>query len=243
MAAMTTSLLPRLTALALALASSCCASAPEEPALAEPFRVLLLGDSISIGYTPFVQEALAGRAHVARPMLDGDPPRAENCAGTTKGIAELDRWLAPDGGAWDVVHVNFGLHDLKRVDAATGQNSNDPADPHQADLARYEPQLRDIVTRLQATGARVVLATTTPVPDGELRPYRAPQDAALYNRVALRVAQEAGVAVNDLHAFVLAQPPPFQRANDVHFDAAGSRALGERVAAAVLEVAGHGERP
>ena len=205
--------------------------------------MLLLGDSISMGYTPYVQEALAGRAHVARPMLDTDPPRAENCAGTTKGVRELDRWLAQDGGAWDVIHVNFGLHDLKRVDPATGGNSNDASDPHQADPERYEAQLREIVTRLQDTGARVVLATTTPVPDGELRPYRAPQDAIVYNRVAVRVAERAGVPVNDLHAFVLAQPPPFRRANNVHFDAVGSRALGEQVAAAILEAAGRPPAP
>lgn len=228
--------------LALVFVSACSACAPQEsavpPPLAEPLRVLLLGDSISIGYTPFVQEALAGRAHVARPMLDGDPPRPENCAGTNKGVEALDRWLAQDGGAWDVIHVNFGLHDLKRVDAETGKNSNDTSDPQQADPERYEAQLRLIVARLRATGARVVLATTTPVPGGELRPYRAPEDAVAYNRIAVRVAQDAGVPLNDLHAFVLGQPPELQQPENVHFTDPGSRALGERVAGAILEVAG-----
>jgi hypothetical protein len=47
-------------------------------------NVLILGDSISIGYTPFVQEYLKGRANVFRPMLENGKP--ENCAGTTKGV-------------------------------------------------------------------------------------------------------------------------------------------------------------
>ncbi|MCA1759186.1 MAG: hypothetical protein LC658_05405, partial [Bacteroidales bacterium] len=60
-------------------------------------NVLILGDSISIGYTPFVQEYLKGRANVFRPMLENGKP--ENCAGTTKGVENIDRWLGSK--KWD----------------------------------------------------------------------------------------------------------------------------------------------
>ena len=46
----------------------------------ERARVLLLGDSISIGYTPFVRSMLQKEAVVIRPMRD--EKNAENCAGT-----------------------------------------------------------------------------------------------------------------------------------------------------------------
>jgi acyl-CoA thioesterase-1 len=212
-----------------------CASPGEERHDAEPLRVLLLGDSISMGYTPFVQETLADRAVVIRPTHENG--RAENCAGTNNGIVQLDRWLALDGGGWDVIHFNFGLHDLKRVEPETGKNSDDPSDPHQADLASYEAQLQQIVMRLQSTGARLVFATTTPVPDGELRPHREPGDAIAYNRVAEAVMQDAGVPVNDLHRFIAESDPPLSQYGDVHFTAEGSRALGERVAEAILDAA------
>lgn len=41
----------------------------------------------------------------------------ENCADTGTGLQRLDAWLAIGNGAWDVIHFNFGLHDLKYVDA------------------------------------------------------------------------------------------------------------------------------
>ena len=216
-----------------------CGAMPSDhsPALEEPIHVLLLGDSISIGYTDEVRRLLGERAVVVRPTT-ADGAKPENCAGTNNGIVHLDRWLALDGGGWDVIHFNFGLHDLKRVDAETGRNSDDPYHPHQAPPARYEAQLRDIATRLRNTGARLVFATTTPVPEGNLRPYREPADAMRYNGIALGVMTDAGIAINDLHAFVLPRLAEIQQPENVHFTKEGSNALAAEVAAAILEIAG-----
>ena len=84
--------------------------------------VLLIGDSISIGYTLDVRRELKGVANVYRPPT--------NCGPATKGIAELDAWLGDR--KWDVVHWNHGLHDLKYM-GPQGQNLADPdaADSHQ----------------------------------------------------------------------------------------------------------------
>ena len=71
-------------------------------------RILLIGDSISMGYTPLVREAFAGKANVHHPP--------ENCEDTGRGLAHLDDWLGEK--KWDVIHFNFGLHDLKYVDDA-----------------------------------------------------------------------------------------------------------------------------
>lgn len=210
------------------------ASGPEP--LAEPVHVLILGDSISIGYTPDVRRLLGDRAVVVRPTDEKGNP--ENCAGTNKGIEHIDRWLAIDGGGWDVIHFNFGLHDLKHVVAETGKNSNDPADPHQASPERYEDQLRSLVATLKSTGARLVYAMTTPVPEGGVRPYRAPADAVLYNCIALRVMADASVPIDDLHAFSLPRLAELQKPADVHFTAPGNEALAAEVVAAILEVAG-----
>src|SRR5262245_48216310 len=74
-------------------------------------RVLIIGDSISIGYTVPTREALKGVANVHRPQT--------NCGPTTRGVENLDKWLGD--GKWDVIHFNFGLHDLKYIDDA-GKN-------------------------------------------------------------------------------------------------------------------------
>src|SRR5262245_41201760 len=66
-------------------------------------RVLLIGDSISIGYTLDVREELKGKANVHRP--------ATNCGPTTSGVRGIDQWLKVGAGSgkWDVIHFNFGL--------------------------------------------------------------------------------------------------------------------------------------
>lgn len=206
-------------------------------ALEEPFEVLLLGDSISIGYTPHVQAALAGRAHVQRPLLP-DGKRAENCAGTTKGIANIERWLAREGGAWDVIHFNFGLHDLKRVQPDSGKNSNDPAHPHQASPAVYARQLAMIVDALERSGARLVFATTTPVPEGGVKPHRNPEDVVRFNEIASILMHERGIPVNDLYEYARPRLAELQQPVNVHFTPEGSRALGKQVTAAILAAAG-----
>ncbi len=190
-------------------------------------RVLILGDSISIGYTPEVQALLKDEAFVARPM--GKNKRAENCAGTNNGIKHIDRWLKMDGSNWDVVHFNFGLHDLKHVDAKSGQNSNDPQDPEQAPPAVYEKQLREIVKKLKATKAKLIFATTTPVPAGDLKPYRNPADVEKYNAIAKKIMEENGVAIDDLYAFANPRLKEIQRSENVHFTPAGSKLLAKEV--------------
>jgi lysophospholipase L1-like esterase len=190
-------------------------------------RVLILGDSISIGYMPEVKALLKDKAIVLRPMGKND--RAENCAGTNNGIKQIDRWLELEGGHWDVIHFNFGLHDLKRVDAKTGQNSDNPNDPHQAPPEVYEKQLREIVRKLKATKAQLIFATTTPVPEGGVKPHRDLADPEKYNAIAKKIMEENGVAINDLYAFAKPRLKEIQRPVNVHFTPEGSKLLAKEV--------------
>lgn len=175
-------------------------------------RVLLLGDSISIGYTLPVRAALAGRANVHRPPV--------NCSSTGFALTKIDAWLGR--GSWAVIHFNFGLHDAKLP----------PEGVRHASPEQYEKNLRQLVARLRATGAKLIWATTTPVPNGgNLAPDRRFGDLAIYNAVAARVMAENGVATDDLAAVVAPHVDAERRPNDVHFTAAGS----ERLARAVAE--------
>src|SRR5438552_4159509 len=76
---------------------------PPEPPMPELPRVLLLGDSIRLGYAPLVAKKLAGKAEVISPK--------ENGGDTANTLKLLDQWLA-DGKPL-IVHFNCGLHDLK----------------------------------------------------------------------------------------------------------------------------------
>lgn len=191
-------------------------------------NVLLLGDSISIAYTRDVRKALAGRANVFRPMQP-DAKRPDNCGNTTMGLERLDRWLGDR--RWSVIHFNWGLWDLcyrnpvsksqGNRDKVNGKISTTPAD--------YERQLDRLVTRLKATGAKLIWASTTFVPEGE--DGRFVGDDAKYNAIAARVMEKHGVAVNDLHALTKTFAPTlFVKPGDVHFTTQGSQRLAAQVA-------------
>lgn len=198
---------------------------------AEKLNILLIGDSISIGYTPFVQELLKYTANVMRPMLDDGNP--ENCSGTTKGVENIDRWIGST--KWDIIHFNFGLHDIKHVDPATGEGSNNPKHPLQADLKQYKKNLEIIVEMLKATGAKLIFATTTPYPDKVEGPLRDSGMPAKYNREAVKIMNKNSIIINDLHAFMLPWMKELQLPNNVHFTEEGSKALAGKVVERINE--------
>ncbi|WAC18554.1 FAD-dependent oxidoreductase [Luteolibacter sp. SL250] len=183
----------------------------EDPALP---RVLIIGDSISIGYTPGVRELLKGKANVLR--IPG------NGSSTSHGLANLGKWLGD--AKWDVIHFNFGLHDAKLP----------PEGIRHSEPEQYEKNLRELVKQLQATGAKLIFATTTPVPDGgNLAPDRRFAEVKAYNEAALRVMKENNVTINDLNTAMQPHAAEYLRPKDVHYTKEGSAFLADRVAAAI----------
>lgn len=183
--------------------------------MAEPAPVLVIGDSISIGYTPAVTALLAGKAAVTH--------NEGNAAHTGNGVEKLEGWIG--GEKWKVITFNFGLHDLKIMEGGE----------HQVALAAYEKNLDAIAGRLQKTGARLIFVTTTPVPEGKLSPPRKPGDEVLFNAAALRVMKRRGIRVVDLHSVAKARLAEWQTPANVHFTKAGSAELGAVVAKAIAE--------
>jgi acyl-CoA thioesterase-1 len=186
-------------------------------------RVLLIGDSISIGYTLPVRELLKGKANVHRIPMNG---------GHTKtGLENIDQWLG--SSKWDVIHFNWGLHDLKYL-AADNKTLADPKAPtsrQQVPPAEYEKNLTALVAKLKATGAKLIWRNTTPVPEGSQG--RLPADAPKYNEIAARVMKEAGVMTEDLFSHSLKAPAGYQLPANVHYSPEGSKYLAEHVVAAI----------
>jgi arylsulfatase len=169
-------------------------------------RVLLIGDSISMGYTLPVRKLLAGKANLHRIPTNGGP--------TTNGLANLQKWLGD--GKWDVIHFNWGLHDLKLID-----------NKHQVPIDDYEKNLRELVTQLKATNAKLIWCSTTPVPDGAS--IRNREDGPKYNTVAKKIMDELQVPIDDLYEFALPQLDKIQLKENVHFSPAGSEVLAQQV--------------
>ncbi len=184
-------------------------------------RVVLIGDSIRMGYEPYVQRELAGLADVWGPKENG---------GTSANVlAHLAEWAVDRQP--DLVHVNAGLHDLRTLD----HDSPESVIP----LARYREHVTQILRRLAAeTEAVIIWATTTPVnADHHHRAKdfdRSNEDVLAYNAAAIEIARGMDVAVNDLYAVVADGPDsPWLTDDGVHFTAEGSEALGKAVAKAI----------
>ncbi len=167
-------------------------------------RVLLIGDSVSRGYTQPTRAALAGVANVHRAPA--------NCGPTAAGVKNLEVWLG--GGKWDVIHFNFGIHDR-----------GTPA-------ADYVQRLEAIVARLEKTGAKLVWASTTPIPDNPAQKQTA-RSIVEKNALAAEVMRKHGIPTDDLFAALTPRLADLQNPNDVHFTAAGYEFLGAQVAAAI----------
>jgi len=188
-------------------------------------RVMIIGDSISVGYTDEVRQRLAGKANVHRVVGNAGP--------SSSGVLKMVEWLAPAKGTWDVIHFNFGLHDLK---LGTGGKDSRPyatSDGHQVPLEDYERNLNQLVARFKTTGASLIWCSTTPIPPGKLDPPRQSDDVVKYNEAARRVMMKNGVAIDDLYAVALPKLAGIQLPNNVHFTREGSLELAKQVAASI----------
>lgn len=209
------------TILMLMLAVTPGWAAEDEPMRARDLpKVLIIGDSISIGYTPFVNEMLKGEAAITH--------NRGNAQHTAFALTNLNAWIGKT--KWDVIHFNWGLHDLCYKNP---QSKN----PNQRDkvngkilvpIDQYERNLETLVTRLEQTGAKLIWASTTLVPEGE--DGRFVGDDLKYNAIAERVMKKHGIRINDLHALSGKFPPElFTAPGNVHYTPEGYRKLAAQV--------------
>ncbi len=187
-------------------------------------KVLLIGDSISIGYTPQVQQQLVDIAYVER--IDG------NAASTMNGLKKIDSWL--HGKNFDIIHFNWGLHDIAyRNESSIHKNKLDKLNgKKKVEIEDYRSNLKNLVERLKKTGAVLIWASTTAVPDNE--PGRFPKDVVAYNSAASIIMQNNQIMTNDLYSISKSfDQDMFVAPNNVHFSKLGSSLLANNVAEAI----------
>ena len=154
--------------------------------------LIVIGDSVSIGYTPSLAQALNSTDSTSTrtgwfvqhsPWAGGggaaDTRNGRNCMREFLRTADY----APQ--RWDFVLFNFGLHDLTNTSAA---------------YAAYKANLENITdTILAASPKRVLYALTTPM----MKNFNAGNFAVEHNNeVAAQIMQERGVPTVDLYSVV-----------------------------------------
>lgn len=180
-------------------------------------RVLIIGDSISIGYTPRVRKLLEGKANVHRPKT--------NCRWSAFGNENVLQWIGEE--KWDLIHFNFGLWDWygwKQENKATPQS--------------YAKSLEGIVQKLKSSDAKLVFAVTTPPcigPEKKVKFKVTNEQAEEFNRLARAVMKKHGVAINDLYSLIGKDRAKYQLGeNDVHYNDAGRDLLATQVSRVII---------
>lgn len=182
-------------------------------------NVLIIGDSISIGYTPFVEKALAPDV-----IVEHNPG---NGGSTIRGIDSVEKWL--DNKQWEVIIFNFGLHDLVykdqegKYDVLNGKVS--------VPLEEYKKNLEFIVAKLRETTATLIFVNTTMVPENSIG--RKVDDPAKYNAVALEVMKTNDIEVVDLYSASLTIHPQNSQQGNVHYTSEGYEQLASHILKAI----------
>jgi hypothetical protein len=189
-------------------------------------NVLLIGDSISIGYTVPVRKLLGGKANVFRPPI--------NCQYSSYGVANVKSWLGTRH--WDVIHFNWGIWDTHylhngQLVRTTGEGQHAPGELKiRATETQYLHNLKQILTILKKTDAKLVWASTTPVMSRTGERF---EHIAQYNRAAAKLMSEQDIEIDDLYSFVLPHTAKWQTTDKVHYNQLGNAELGKKVAACI----------
>jgi len=175
-------------------------------------RVLLIGNSISMGYYPIVEHSLNGKAYVARYSTShsiADPALFE----------EIKNLLVQH--KFDVIHFNNGLHGIDY------------------DASQFERGLRKLVRLLQkyGKGARLIGATSTRVLPGFLGWKSDDVNQKMIetrNKIMFNVCSEKGIEVDDLYKVTVNNLEMFLT-DKIHYNQEGYQALGEQVTSYILQ--------
>ena len=186
-------------------------------------HVLIIGDSISIGYTLPTRALLQGKVNLHRIPTNGGP--------TIKGLTEIDKWLGKR--KWDLIHFNWGLHDLKYMGKdGTNLVPKEKGGVVQVPLADYEKNLEKLVVRMKKSAKQLVWRNTTPIPSGSRARYVG--DSIKYNQAAARVMKKLKIPTLDLFNPSMKNMKEWMKKADVHYYPHGSQALAEIVAKDIL---------
>ena len=182
-------------------------------------KILIIGDSISIGYTPFVKENLIKKAFVKH--------NSGNAQHTGTGLKKVKEWIGDE--EWDIIQFNWGLWDLcyRHPEAKVYGNRDKLNGNITFSLEEYERNLEDIIKSIkQVSNAQLIFVTTSYVPNNEAGRFEI--DAQKYNKVAKRVMKKHSIQVNDIYKESKAIHKNFGKASDdVHYTKKGYEKLGK----------------
>lgn len=182
-------------------------------------KVLLLGDSIRMGYADDIKKLLDGKAEVYYSEDNGR-------------FAAYTLWQANQMfktyGKFDVVHWNNGYWDM---------NIEAPMSEAIHPIDEYVHFLKRIINLIRQNGAKIIFATTTPVLDDGCALDNTGTDKQInysndwvcaYNKAATEVMVNERIFVNDLYTLALTDDNYFKCEDKLHLTSEGSCACAKQ---------------
>lgn len=192
-------------------------------------NILLVGDSIRIGYDKAIRRSYEGIANVYFP--------SENCRFAAYVLRNLHDYkaLVPDGRV-DVLHWNAGLWDCLRL---FGEDVQTPLDIYAYYIERVCIRIKKLFPE-----TKVIFATSTSVLSEQMRPdfKRYNEEIEEYNRTAVSIVQKYGFTVNDLYAASLTLPESAHSDPVHYYTPEGTKAFAEQVISHISQTLGIAEK-
>lgn len=203
-------------------------------------KVLLIGDSIRLGYQPNVISELEGEFYVwgndennrfAKYTLNelGRIFNAFSKNNTEKVDAALltpTAELNKDIVYPDIIHWNNGLWDTSIVCPEDG-----PFTP----IPEYIDYMAKILRELRKVTGKIIFATTTPVKPEN--PNQKNEIITEYNKHIVDFMNKEGVVINDLNALVSENTDEYISADNIHLSEAGKDACAKQIAKYIRDIA------
>lgn len=187
----------------------------------EKSKVLIIGDSISIGYTPFVKEHFLERAVVSH-----NPGNAQH---TGTGLENIDQWIGDE--EWDIVQFNWGLWDLcyRNPDSKAFGHRDKKDGTVTCSVDEYALKLDSIVSIIKSkTKAKLIFVTTTYVPENEVGRFQ--EDVQIYNEAAIKIMKRHSIMVNDINEkSALIHKEQGKGIDNVHYTSEGYKQLSKLI--------------
>jgi hypothetical protein len=190
-------------------------------------KIVLLGDSIRLGYEKFIKDSLEGVAEVYSPAV--------NNKFTINLMRYLHGYVGPDGlpSDADLVHWNAGLWDV--INMVGDDLPLTPPDAYADLIKRINKRIHWCFPK-----AKIVFATSTAVVEegytGTVRRFN--KDIENYNKIALDALNGTDTVINDLYS-ITKDIPSECRSDMTHFNTEqGVKTLGGRVLAVICKELG-----
>jgi hypothetical protein len=185
-------------------------------------NILLIGDSIRIGYDKSVKKSMQGIANVYYPD--------DNCrfASYVLRYLHIYKQLLNDAEA-DVIHWNAGLWDCIRL---FEEEPHTPKDVYAYYIERVCIRIKKLFP-----AAKVIFATSTYVLSENMAKdfKRYNKDIEEYNRIAVEIVKKYGFTVNDLYAVSSALPESAHSDAVHYYTSAGTEAFTKQVLKCLAE--------